>query len=239
VIELCDHCAMAATASDNPALAAFRDEANAFLTALAGLDAHGWQQPTRCVPWQVRDLVGHVITVTSRVPETVSAPAPDRPDTTAAGYYRADDRFSDAGNADRQLTAHRRAAGSTGAELVLELAGTVQAVITTCRREPLDRIVRTRHLDAMLLSDFLTTRVVELAVRGLDVADAVDRQPWLTLPAAEHLQELLFGAAWRTAVAALDWDPVTLLRKAIGRASITAHESTELARLGLRALTLG
>jgi hypothetical protein len=87
----------------------------------------------------------------------------------------------------------------------------------------------------MLLSDFLTTRVVELAVHGLDIADAAGRAPWLTTSAAEHLQQLLFGQDWRTAVSTLNWDPVTLLRKTSGRADVTAKESTELASLGLRA----
>ena len=57
-------------------------------------------------------------------------------------------------------------------------------MVTICRHERAGRIVQTRHGDAMLLTDFLTTRVVELAVHGLDVADVLEQQPWLTAPAA-------------------------------------------------------
>jgi hypothetical protein len=91
----------------------------------------------------------------------------------------------------------------------------------------------------MLLSDFLTTRVVELAVHGVDIADALDRPPWLTAGAAESVQRLMFGPGWRTAVAELGWDPVTLLRRTTGRARLTAADSSQLARVGFRALAFG
>jgi uncharacterized protein (TIGR03083 family) len=179
-------------------LTAFHAEADAFTAILGELSAQAWLQPTRCVPWQVRDLVGHVITVLARVTDMVSAPGPDRPDTTATTYYRADHRFSNDANADRVRTARVRAAGSDAAILARDVAETAQTVITSYLQEPADRVVATRHGDAMLLSDFLSTRLVELAVHGLDVADAVGLQPWLTTLAAEHLQQLLFGMDWRT-----------------------------------------
>ncbi len=221
------------------ALRAFEDEAMAFAQGLAGLPAQAWGCRTRCVPWSVADVVGHVITVLARVPDMIAEPAPDRSDTTATGYYRADHRFSENANADRIRTAHRRAAGSDGTSLVHDLAVMARTVIASSRQEPIGRIVRTRHGDAILLSDFLTTRVVELAVHGLDVTDALGREPWLTVAAAEHLQQLMFGPAWRTATARLGWDPVTLLRRTTGRDSAASEDSAELARLGFRSWTLG
>ncbi|MEU4425879.1 maleylpyruvate isomerase N-terminal domain-containing protein [Actinoplanes sp. NPDC024001] len=212
---------------------ALRDEAAAFLAALGQLSAGEWDRPTRCTPWRVRDVVGHVITVLSRVPQMTGAPAPARADTTATSYYRADQRFSEAANADRVRTAQERPATRD------EFAAVVGEVLAACEREPAGRIVRTRHGDAMLLTDFLTTRVVELAVHGLDVADAVGREPWLTPAAASELQRLLFGPDWPAAVGALGWDAVTLLRKTTGRAPVTADETDRLSGLGLRPLTLG
>jgi hypothetical protein len=91
----------------------------------------------------------------------------------------------------------------------------------------------------MFLPDFLATRVVELAVHGLDIADAVHRQPWLMPAAVEFLQQLLLGPGWPAAIAAIGWDPVTLLRKATGRAPIDAQESDQLERWGVRRLALG
>jgi uncharacterized protein (TIGR03083 family) len=219
--------------------AAFRDEASALTGVLAGLPPPAWTRPTRCAPWLVRDVVGHVIVVLARVPDMIASPAPDRADTTAVGYYRADHRFSDTANAERVQTAQRRAGGPEGASLVRDLVESAQQVIAACEREPVDRVVRTRHGDAMLLSEFLTTRVVELAVHGLDVADALGRKPWLTAASAELLQRLMFGERWRTAVNALKWDPVTLLRRTTGRASVTTSQAAALERQEPRLLTLG
>jgi uncharacterized protein (TIGR03083 family) len=220
-------------------LQVFRDESGALIAALARLPTSAWERRTRCDPWQVRDVVAHVITVLARVPDMIASAAPARPDTTATGYYRADHRFSDTANADRIRTSQQRAAVRDATALVQDLTVTTQSVIALCRQEPIGRIVETRHGDAMLLSEFLSTRIVELAVHGLDIADAVGHHPWLTTAAAEHLQRLLFGPDWHTSVAALGWDPVTLLRKTTGRGSVTAQEDVEMRRQGLRTLTLG
>jgi uncharacterized protein (TIGR03083 family) len=218
------------------ALAVLGREIDALTGALAQLPASAWERPTRCDPWRVRDVVGHVIVVLSRVPDMVAAPAPERAGTTAAQYYRADGRFSDDTNDERVRTAQRRAADPDAATLVRDLVDTGRAVVEVCREE---RVVRTRHGDAMLLSDFLTTRLVEVALHGLDIADAVPREPWLTPAATNNVLRLLFGAQWRVAVAATTRDPLTLLRKATGRLPTTADESRKLDQLGLRRLTLG
>lgn len=220
-------------------LTALRAEAVAFAACLGELTPADWERPTRCAPWPVRDVVGHVITVLGRVPDMIAAAAPRAPDTTATGYYRADDRFSVTSNTDRVRAAHARAGSRDGRSLAREFSATVRTVLTAAAGEPAGRLVRTRHDDAMLLSDFLTTRVVELAVHGLDVADALDRPAWLTAPAADHLSELLFGPAWRTAVAELGWDRATLLRRTTGRAPVTTADTARLTGLGLRPLTLG
>lgn len=146
---------------------AFREESGALLGALARLPGPAWDRRTRCDPWRVRDVVAHVTTVLARVPAMIASPAPARPDTTATGYYRADHRFSDTANADRVRTSQQRAAVRDAPALVRDLSVTAESVITQCRREPIGRIVATRHGDAMLLSEFLSTRVVELAVHGL------------------------------------------------------------------------
>jgi hypothetical protein len=88
----------------------------------------------------------------------------------------------------------------------------------------------------MLLSEFLLTRVVELAVHGLDLADALDREPWLTPAAADAVLELLLGPGHRAAMHELGCDQPTLVRKTTGRAPL---EATDRERLDLRRLTLG
>ncbi|MDV7214910.1 maleylpyruvate isomerase N-terminal domain-containing protein [Streptomyces prunicolor] len=68
------------------------------------------------------------------------------------------------------------------AALINDFNATWQQVDRLCRAEPEGRVVRTRHGDPMLLSEFLLTRVVEGAVHGLDLADALRHEPWPTFP---------------------------------------------------------
>jgi uncharacterized protein (TIGR03083 family) len=205
--------------------AAFRAEAHALAAVLAGLPDRAWARPTRCAPWLVRDVVGHLVVTLARLPGMLSAPAPDAADTSATGYYQPGDRYSEQANADRVRTAQDRVGDP--AELVRELSVTARAVDEAYRGSPPGRLVRTRHGDAMLLSDFLVTRVVELAVHGLDIADALDLPPWLTPAAASLLPPSLLGPDWHT----LGWEPVTLLRKATGRAALAPEESFRLTHL--------
>jgi uncharacterized protein (TIGR03083 family) len=188
-------------------LSALQDESAAFSAALSDLAPPLWRNPTRCEPWLVRDVVGHVINVLARVPAMVAAPAPDRADTTAITYYRADQRFSEAANGERVRSARVRAA----VDGVAALADVTRQVVAACEGQPADRVVRTRHGDAMLLDEFLLTRLFETAVHGIDVADAVSQAPWLTPAAAGQLPRMLSGALLGEAT-------VGDLRRASGRA---------------------
>ena len=75
-------------------------------------------------------------------------------------------------------------------------------------------------------NSFLLTRVVEVAVHGLDLADALGREPWLTSQAADLVQGLLLGPDGATALEKLGWGQLHFLRKATGRE--TRPERTEL-----------
>lgn len=221
--------------------AAFRAEAAALGTALAGLDAADWERRTRCEPWTAAELLAHVRVAIGRVPAMLAAPAPARAEVDAAGYYRPDARFDPATNSARIGLAREHAAGRTdGAALLADYTATWQDVDRLCRAEPDDRVVRTRHGDPMLLTDFLTTRVVELAVHGLDLADALDRPAHLTAQADALLTALLLGRAdGARARAELGWDAPVFLRKATGRSPLDPAEREHVDRIGLTWLTLG
>ena len=210
------------------ALAAFSAEAGALTGGLAGLAAPEWERPTRCLPWDVRGLLSHVRMAMGRLPQMLAGPAGDLvAEVSAVDYYRPDARFSAAKNATR--IAEARAEPLPGPELLAVCAEEWRRFAVLCGREPAGRVVRTRHGDLMLLGEFLATRVVELAVHGFDLADAIAAPAWLTAPAAAVLQELLLGPG-RTAP-----DPERFLRAATGR----AEDPELLARLRPRILTLG
>jgi hypothetical protein len=124
-------------------------ECAALMAGLRSLPSHRWAAPTRCSPWDVRELLAHVRVVLGRVPAMLSDPAPARALVSAAGYYRPDARFSSAANADRVALAR----SSAGVAPLASFEATVNEVASACRAAPSGRVVRTRHGDAMLLDD--------------------------------------------------------------------------------------
>ncbi|MEV6637074.1 maleylpyruvate isomerase N-terminal domain-containing protein [Actinoplanes sp. NPDC051470] len=185
-----------------------RGEVDALIHALGDLPAAAWERPTRCAPWLVKDVVGHLVTTMSRLPGMIAGPAPTVASVTAADYYRAGSRFAGDTDADRIESARRRAASADPATLVEALSMACHESISLGANQLPARVVQTRHGDAMLLSEFLSTRVVELGLHGLDIADAAARPPWITAAATDHLLRLLFP----------DTAPkIALLRLATGR----------------------
>jgi hypothetical protein len=60
-------------------------------------------------------------------------------------------------------------------------------------------------------SEFLRTRILELAVHGLDLAAALERQLWMTTPAANVTRDLIVSSAAATTLRAeTGWDQVTV-----------------------------
>ncbi|MEV0608252.1 maleylpyruvate isomerase N-terminal domain-containing protein [Polymorphospora rubra] len=220
-------------------LPALRAEAGQLAAAVRELPAEDWARPTPCPPWNVAGLLGHVVTILEWLPGMLAAPAPPRAAVSAAGYYRPDHRFANGTNAARIGLAQRRAASvADGAALAVEFDDTWRRIADLCAREPADRVVRTRHGDAMLLTDFLVTRIVELGIHGLDLAGALDRPPWLTPAAAGVLTDLLLPEQGIAAVADLGWDEITFLHKATGRRPLTPAETARVEQHGIRWLTL-
>ena len=220
-------------------VAALRAEAGRLSTEMAVVRPAEWARPTGCPPWTVADLLGHIVTVLAWIPDMLAAPAPQRAEIDAVGYYRADDRFSDAGNAARvELARDRAARAGDGPALAASFHRTWRHVLSACEQQPPGRVVRTRHGDAMLLSDFLLTRVMEVGVHGLDLAAALGRSPWLTPEAAGALSGLLLSDGI-AALERLGWDPVTFVRKASGRGPLTAADRERAEAAGIRWLALG
>ncbi|MEV6297574.1 maleylpyruvate isomerase family mycothiol-dependent enzyme [Streptomyces sp. NPDC051896] len=221
-------------------LEAFRRESGALTDAISGLSEAEWSLPTRCTPWTVRDLLGHVCVVIDWLPGMLDAIAPGAATISAVDYYRPDDRFSPQTNSARIALAQDRAAEpADGAAVAEDFTATWQRVDRLCRVQPASRTVWTRHGDAMLLSEFLLTRVVEVAVHGLDLADALGREPWLTSSAGDAVLELLLGAEQTAVADKLGWSQPHFLRKVTGREPLDETEAAQIEQLGIRWLALG
>ena len=165
-------------------LEAFGAESQRLSEIVAGADDATFTRPSPCVPWTVAELVYHVRMTMGRLSGMLAAPEPTGTGlVSAVGYYRADQRFSAAANADRIQSAQRGAAALPGAAArARDFAAARQQAWTLLQVTPPGRVVQTRHGDRMLLTEFLRTRVLELAVHGLDLATALERQPWTTGP---------------------------------------------------------
>lgn len=221
-------------------MTAFSTEAERLSAEMLGLGDEAWSRPTVCEPWTVRELLGHVTVVIGWLPGMLEGDTPAQATVSAVGYYRRDSRFSPETNSRRIDLAGERAARVVDAkDLAGEFDDAWRTAARLCAREPDDRVVRTRHDDPMLLTDFLVTRAVEVAVHGLDLAAAAGRRPWLSESAGHLLAQLLLGPRGLNGVDALGWDQVTFLRKATGREPLTDAETAEVERAGIHWLSLG
>ena len=217
------------------ALTALQAESERLSTILAGLTGPDWSAPTRCVPWDAAALAAHITMALGRLDAMLDAPPPALATVDAAGYYRPDERFSPEVDAVR-LDSAAEAARAGGAAVAAEFASTWRRVCARCAARPA-RLVTTRHGDPMTLQDFLTTRVVEVAVHGIDLADALDRPRWTTPEAAAVVVELLLGPGH---VAALEeGDRVGFIAKATGRDAFTETERALAQSRGITWLALG
>jgi uncharacterized protein (TIGR03083 family) len=219
---------------------AFRAEAERLSEEVSGVDAAGFGRPSPCPPWTVGELLCHVRIGVGRVPAMLAAPEPSPGSLICApGYYRPDLRFSPATNRDRVATAQRAAAAlSPGLAHAFDQAW--REAWAAVRDAPPGRVVLTRHGDRMLFTEFLRTRVLELAVHGLDLARGLGRPPWLTEPAAVTVAGLMLDTDVTVRLLMESgWDQGTLVAKATGRAPVTPADDALFERHALRRLSLG
>jgi hypothetical protein len=91
-------------------LEAFRLEAGELSRPVTGLSEAEWDLPTRCEPWSVRALSGHMRVAIAWLPGMLDAP-PDKAEVSALEYYRPDDRFAPQTGTARIALAQDHAAG--------------------------------------------------------------------------------------------------------------------------------
>ena len=223
--------------------AALRAEAEGLAAAVASEPPAAFARPSPCPPWTVGDLLYHVRTGVARLSHMLAEPEPTADAeglVTAAGYFSPDHRFSPATNADRVASAQHGAAGLPAEAMAADFERAWLEARAAVQAAPPDRVVRTRHGDLMLLTDFLRTRVVELAVHGLDLAIGLDRDPWLTPEAASVVADLVLPDGSATGLRQrLAWDHATLIAKVTGRQSLTPAESEVIQAEHIHWLALG
>jgi uncharacterized protein (TIGR03083 family) len=213
--------------TDSSVRDALRVEAEALAAAVAGEPATAFARPSPCPPWTVGDLLYHVRAGVARLVHMLAEPEPD---ADAGGLV----------NADRIASAQHGAAGLPAQALAADFERAWHQARAAVQAAAPDRVVLTRHGDLMTLTEFLRTRVLELAVHGLDLAAGLDRDPWLTPEAAGVVAGLVLPDGSAAGVAQrLAWDHVTLITKLTGRQPLTPAESGIIAAEHIRWLALG
>ncbi|WP_017591611.1 maleylpyruvate isomerase N-terminal domain-containing protein [Nocardiopsis potens] len=220
-------------------VAALDTEIRELTGTLQGLTEEEARRPTRCAPWDVAALAEHTVGAVHRLAVVLDGAAPARAEVSALGYYSPDVRFSDRVNRERVDSAmHAAALRADPGEPGRALEAVWLEVEPRLLSAPAGRTVLTRHGDAMLLDDFLVTRVVELLLHGLDLADALERGPWTTAGALAIVERLLFGGAGPRPLGAVGLTALDAVRAATGRAlpGRPGREALDGARVNFLAL---
>lgn len=210
---------------------ALEQEGNAFVRAATALSGGDFSRPTRLPAWNVLELIGHVWRGLDRVRWTLSQPPPASADHDAVSYWRSYDRASDGATAERAKNVARRSA--TGEDLVREIDALLREGLSAAAAEADDRVIATWG-PTLRLDEFLATRVVELTIHGLDLAESVGRRPWATGAGISVTRGVLVRALGSEPPAVQAMDDTAFFELATGRRPVTASERARLGAVASR-----
>ncbi|AQT83067.1 hypothetical protein B1R94_24160 [Mycolicibacterium litorale] len=161
--------------------------------------------------WTVRMLVGHISRSFVTVIDYTARPAARQDIATSADYYLATANLVDPASVDERAARAADALGDRPADVIPDLRDRAVATAGSIG-DPLIQTIA----GGMRLSDYLPTRIFELAVHSIDLARATGQPD--TLPA-----EVAFSAqALAAAIADRRGDAQTLLLALTGRAPLPA-----------------
>lgn len=210
-------------------IAILDDENRLAVEALRDLDEEAFAGPTRLPAWNVKELVAHMWRDVDRIRVYLAEPEPVEVQADGVSYWRAYDPAAD--SADVADRAKEVASGfPTGAALVDSFEANRVEVLAAAREVPADRPIGTWG-PAMRFDEYLRTRVLEMAVHGLDLADALGRRPWLTPGGAKVTRDILVGLLGEAPAIVRRWDDRTFIDTGTGRRALSYEERTALGPL--------
>jgi uncharacterized protein (TIGR03083 family) len=162
--------------------AALRAQVRAIGAVVAALDDAQLDLPTRLGDWRVRELVAHLAGALDAVPRFLAAPDDGRSALSPVDWALG---TVDAATGIADDARERAAAAGDARRAFAEAAEAVRAELDAAH-EPARRVVYQRG--AMLLDEYLVTRLVETVVHADDLADA------LSLEAFPHDRHALASA---------------------------------------------
>lgn len=213
------------------------DECSRVVAALRTASEGDFTRPTRCTAWDVKGLVGHLWRDVDRLVTCLDTEPAPTPSCDAITYFRAYDPVADASSIATQ-SLEVAARYETGAAALAAFDEHRAACIAVVRPLAPERLVRTR-IATMRLDEFVKTRVLELAVHGLDLADALGSPPWLTSGGQAVTMTLLTGLLGGPVPPSLAQDPVGFIDMGTGRRALSATDRSVLGSLAGRFPLLG
>ena len=214
-----------------------RDECERVSSLVDGLDEEAFARETRCPPWRVKELLGHMYRDVDRLGTALAAPSDLPVEEDAVSYWRTYDPIADGPDiADR---AKEIADGfPTGAELAGAFASMWPGRIDSAAAADGSRSVQTFG-PVLRLDEFLKTRILEIAVHRLDLLDALGRERTVEPKSAEIVVGVLDGLLGAERPAALGWSDVEFIEAGTGRRPIEPAERSTLGPLADRFPLLG
>jgi len=172
-------------------VAVYREAGEHVISLIACIPADQWDAPA-LGPWTVRTLVGHIGRAFTTVTDYLARPADNRDVDSAAEYYLVALNRTDA--ASIQARAEQAAR---------DLGDDPLAAIRAFRDAAIDALASagdpmiTTAAGGMRLSDYLPTRIFELAVHSVDLARAIGQPEELPAAVCESALQLAVAAAGR------------------------------------------
>jgi uncharacterized protein (TIGR03083 family) len=192
-------------------------------------------RPSRCRGWSRGDLLFHLLLDAQRALVTFATPATGEPDVDFVSYWAPFRPGTD--GYDEHARFVRRVASSYRSDLVIaaQWAETAAAAARAAGL-PADSTVATQG-HVLLVPDFLATLAVEATIHHLDLAPGDGNLAGPSGPGLAVTRETLDGILGQRVPA--DWDDVSYVLKATGRAELTDSDHASLGTLATRFPLLG
>jgi uncharacterized protein (TIGR03083 family) len=216
---------------------ALAHECRAVSATVLALSDEDFASPTRCTAWDVKELLAHMHRDVDRINVALANSPPDRADTTAVTYWHSyDPKVDGAAIADRAK--EWAASFKSGQELAKAWDAMWRRAIQTLSFTDSGRLVETWG-PKLTLEEFVKTRVLEMTVHGLDLAEALSRPPATTDAGIAVTRAILVGLLGVEPPGDLGWDDVVFIEAGTGRRPLTHRERAILGALAVRFPLLG
>lgn len=195
-------------------VAALRAEGAALDPVIAAIRADQWSQPTRLGLWNVRQLTAHLLRGVTRIHTYLQAPVPAEATLTWLDYWRRARQDADPeGIAQRAID---EAVTLDVATVATRWQDAWRSAAVEVEADGADRVLPP-PFGAMRLDHYITTRIVEVVVHGLDLRHALGLEQVATPLGLEVAALACEGLLDRPRPAALADDPVGFVLAATGR----------------------